>query len=469
MAKSVNKIRARDMDEQLMLALQTGASSGDVSDFLANYVSKTDTIALSQINNAELKDFLNDQHYLSGQIKLTDLSTEVINYIANSAGTNYDPGISTTDVTTLQELIEELQETVGTQAKTIEGLEGRIKTLEEKTIDVNDIDLSGYVKKSDYESDKETIEQNITRLGDNITTIEGDITTISTTVNNYSDTTITTSQLDQSIQEQLSKIPTLEMTIENLPSHYLPIPSTGSKGLVYYNSTTKKTYCRSAMIPCYIYTTSSDITAAKSSKLSPIVDVSASTIWYYNNSNQSYTSESFKGDSGLYEGCSLVNLQTEAIEYIITDGSLFQVKSAGGSGTGGSNSTSITLFKYTLQKGQSTTIDRANNLNKMPPLVLVKDTETGSRTKGKYLNAEGVLTLANDNAGITIYNDSGSIADIIVSVPQMDTVNTDNIRTGTSAPTDATDGTIWFDLDNALIKFWDEINQHWIIFSAAIE
>ena len=59
------------------------------------------------------------------------------------------------------------------------------------------------------------------------------------------------------------------------------------------------------------------------------------------------------------------------------------------------------------------------DLYSMQIKVLVKDTMSGSRTINKYINAEGVCTLAyNSKNSITLYNDADAQLDfkIIISI-----------------------------------------------------
>ena len=75
----------------------------------------------------------------------------------------------------------------------------------------------------------------------------------------------------------------------------------------------------------------------------------------------------------------------------------------------------------TINAGGNTTInyDSTMDLYSMQIKVLVKDTMSGSRTINKYINAEGVCTLAyNSKNSITLYNDADVQLDfkIIISI-----------------------------------------------------
>ena len=75
----------------------------------------------------------------------------------------------------------------------------------------------------------------------------------------------------------------------------------------------------------------------------------------------------------------------------------------------------------TINAGGNTTInyDSTMDLYSMQIKVLVKDTMSGSRTINKYINAEGVCTLAyNSKNSITLYNDADAQLDfkIIISI-----------------------------------------------------
>ena len=48
--------------------------------------------------------------------------------------------------------------------------------------------------------------------------------------------------------------------------------------------------------------------------------------------------------------------------------------------------------------------------------VKVKDTVAGSRTLGKYINAEAVATVAWDGTSVTVYNDASVALDFFISI-----------------------------------------------------
>lgn len=75
------------------------------------------------------------------------------------------------------------------------------------------------------------------------------------------------------------------------------------------------------------------------------------------------------------------------------------------------NGTAImpTIASFTdqlINANSSKTYTKDDALTSMPVTVLVKDPDSSSRTYGKYINSEGVATIAYTSNSFTIYNDT---------------------------------------------------------------
>lgn len=453
MAKSTNKIRERDIDEQLLISLRTGTSSSSIQDMLAAYMKKNDPILASQLDETQLQALLEDLGFLPGDITLERLDSAVIQYIQELISTSI-AGIETNnDTTTLNDQVTALQTLVSTQQSTIDKLVGRIETLEGQTVEVPS--LKGYATEtmvkqsieplqtkvdsldttvtnlidntiSKVNNDIITIKNTLTAAQSNISELQKNFTSLTTKVNALEQKTviITEKNLDPTLKQKIDRIDTAYSQVMTIiPSQYLRKPVSGA-GFVQFNDSSDTVTVQSPLVPVYIALDQTAVDNYKSFQKSPILDVSQQKLllgdWNEVDGVSTYEYRIIIfSDNMQYDGCSFLNIETETLDYVYTAGQLHSIKGTKTDTSAAYNPFEIITQSYTLVQNESVTINRLDNLIKLPMVALLKDTNVASPTYGHYYNdINNAIIMDSLDTNTTIINTSTETIEILVIVPQ---------------------------------------------------
>ena len=129
-----------------------------------------------------------------------------------------------------------------------------------------------------------------------------------------------------------------------------------------------------------------------------IIDLSSGTVYKLNNDydENSDSSSRYIGSKiaeTLDYNNSFIYNENDSSFSVLMDGNFVSPKK------------NVFLKDITVQANASLKVARENVFKKTPIVFLIKDTQNDSRTKNKYINGEGIATVAYEDDGYTIFND----------------------------------------------------------------
>lgn len=341
--KITDKITLNQLSPELQLAFNNNAES--IEGMLANYRKKTDMI---------------------GE---TDLTKDLALKISN-----------------IQQAITNIN-TEMKDGQDVDGMADRIVALEKRT--------------SLIVSNENAEQTNIAAITDAMAKLKDDFAKVSANVGTLNENTVAKNQsltidlFEPRIKNDLIAIEKFTPAEIDQLKALVIASSSGSGGTSGGNSSSGSGGGSNSQFFSGVYTDSDEKLALAKSESEPTVyDMKNDIVYTYDATSGTYT----KGSSFLttqeYGGAFIFSTYLKKLYY---NNGIFAMNI-------GSIDEGVDIFDYAIAAGGSKKIEIAWPY-KLHTKVLVKDTDTTSRTNGAYINAEGVATLALDDAGITIYND----------------------------------------------------------------
>ena len=472
--KSVNKIKERDMDPEFLLSLLNNSQSLNITELLSSYVRKDETIPVSSlsqdyVSNVEnslqelqtaVSDIKEQYRKISVPITMDDFDTKTadilsaivyfLNHVKTQDGTvpvisvsasgdriiiitdengneynvvipfmyDYDNGFSAVDKQRLEAKIETLQNQVNSLASTVHTLKqgvfnsnGSVSygdlTVDNAVVSQLVSVISGYGEKiSLLESKLAAFQSDITEQTDRH---ENDITAL----NNKVAKKVQYTNLSVELQQKMDDISDVTRRLSSVESNKMNMPVLGQSGYLFYSAEESNAIkARVPVIKAFVCGTVDDIVTAQNNSEDFIINLQTGEGYQFNSLNKAYDIVQIERNPE-YEYMLILNTKTEVIEYMVLGGSLLKLDSAHNSASL-INSANLTVRKIVIAAGSSSRVERLNNLKKFPPLVLVYDFESDSRSIGTYINGEAVITVSHDENGFVLYNDSLQELEVLV-------------------------------------------------------
>lgn len=403
--KSINKIRERDLDDSLLKKLFNSGAAVNLDSVLTSYLKKTDIILESNIPQSYTQAW---------KTRINQIQTQ-LDGLQRQYGSLSGTGNLQTDLTNLQNRLNALEQAINgfrnadgtTLADTVKQHTNQISVLNSAVVGLqNDVNAIKETIKSLPSSDKlANLTKMIDELENKTGTMKNDIEEDLSSVFRRKDAPIKRGDLDGEITRILDEALLLTSKISMLENSGRVL--TGNEGeFVTFNS-----YGNPQGVPLFHTDTyfcnspaSAQSVMADDDESVDVYDFSTGTLYYRNpdyNSSQKYLSTTHPDTVKGYKNALLYDNSSGKLRFLL-EGQFVEPYRSMYSKT------------CTVPAGGSVKLSRGNALTKPPVTFLVKDTDSTSRTKGKYINGEAVATIAYENDGYTIYNDDGAAHEFIV-------------------------------------------------------
>lgn len=466
--RKVNKINWRNLSDDLQARISGIAVDGNSANILSNYFRKTDIIPEENIAqdfrdkvtgiNQDLQDYKSvveetyrkktdpvdwgDLEYDVG-ISLDSLvgytpnklgSTLVgivnfINHIKNTTdgnplvtfneygykqivieygGNNYHVTVPTWSSNANDDAVEiaALSRRLFTAETQVTALKDQVKSLQKLTeqliTQVNGLapeDISeNIVTKIDFDAWKEQI--------------EGRFESVNNSLRNKraNDVAISEDSLSQALKNKINN-GTSETTVV---STELQLEDTG----YLYNTEDGTIGARDLMIKAYCCNTAEETAAAQAEKQPFIINLTTGIGLKLISDLGTYKTDIQVIGSQDYDRTFIYDLSQDCLAYYINGTSYYKINkdavmvSQSTNTSDESTGTTVISPQISLQTaeveiaggGFSEKITRQNNLKKLAPTILILDSNTSSDTEDKWINSEGMITVANEEDGFKIYN-----------------------------------------------------------------
>lgn len=406
---TTNKIRERDLDEVLLTKMFSHGASVDMSSALANYLKKTDVLAESNIPTSYTDTF--NKKVSDLQTQLDGLQKKCTSGAENDTELQTNINSLTSQLNNLKTQVSQITASDGTSlADAVNTNKKKIEDLTEQLASVqSDLNTSLEKIKAMPSADKiTTLSSRIEEVNNRFNTIKSEIKSEFDSAYRRTDVKITKNDLDASLQNTLTKAEELAQSFSGARSTSQVLY--GSKGqLVSFNDNGNPTSVTLFHTDTIICSTDEEVQAniADEDVVEDIINLSSGKIYTINPTYDKTKSDSERyiekdiSESLDYNNSFLYDEDDSTFQAII-EGKVVSMKK--------------TVFSknVTISAGGSSTIARSNVFNKPPIVFLVKDTLISSRTNGKYINAEGVATIAYDENAYIVYNDDKEAHDFIL-------------------------------------------------------
>ena len=395
--------------------------------------------------DSSTSDILSAITYFLRHVKVHDDATPIIStspegdriiIITDSDGSEYnvvipftydtESGFSAIDKQRLEIQITTLQNQVSNLASTVNVLKQKVlgsSTSTDYSIDSVDDTTSSYLMSviSSQEDRISLLESKLTKLQkgkddvsinditDQLEQHDNDITAL----NMKTAKKIQYTNLSVDLQQKIDDVSDITRRLSLVESNKMNIPVIEQSGYLFYSveegSTVKS---RVPILKACVCNTVDDIIVAQDNNEDFIINLITGEGYQFNSLSKAYDVVQVEKNPD-YEYMLILNTRTEVIEYFIFEGSLIKLDSTHDSAAL-IHSAGLTVKKVTIAAGSNFRVERLNNLKKFPPLVLVYDFESGSRSIGKYINSEAVITISHDESGFVLYNDSLHELEVLV-------------------------------------------------------
>lgn len=395
--------------------------------------------------DSSTSDILSAITYFLRHVKVHDDATPIIStspegdrviIITDSDGSEYnvvipftydtESGFSAIDKQRLEIQITTLQNQVSNLASTVNVLKQKVlgsSTSTDYSIDsVDDTTLSHLMSVISSQEDRiSLLESKLTKLQkgkddvsinditDQLEQHDNDITAL----NMKTAKKIQYTNLSVDLQQKIDDVSDITRRLSLVESNKMNIPVIEQSGYLFYSVEEGNTVkSRVPILKACVCNTVDDIIVAQDNNEDFIINLITGEGYQFNSLSKAYDVVQVEKNPD-YEYMLILNTRTEVIEYFIFEGSLIKLDSTHDSAAL-IHSAGLTVKKVTIAAGSNFRVERLNNLKKFPPLVLVYDSESGSRSIGKYINGEAVITISHDESGFVLYNDSLHELEVLV-------------------------------------------------------
>lgn len=415
-----------------------------------NYRQKSVPIKMNDLD-PNLQSILNGMFYFLQKVRTQEDSNPVITYnesgerviiITDALGNEYnvvipsiydlEQGLNAIDKARFQGQLDILDGRVTETLNTIALLQRQINnirttTIKGSTIDFSNVDLNNITDQTLEQIMTAIIvqEAKITKLEEALNSqsndesllstavsdIQGDISNIYERINKKTQLT----DLSTELQTSLGHISDLVRRVTLVENNKMNKPVLSEDGYLYYCANQGQLIkTRPPVIKATICNDAAEVVAAQDNLDSFIINLQTGQGYQYNWGSKVYDIIQVSNNTD-YNNLLILNLATERIEYFILNGSIIKLDSLNNSGEL-INSAHLTVKRMNIAAGESVEITRVNNLKKFPPLVLVYDYDNDSRSVGRYINGEGVITISHNSEGFLLYNDHDHELEVMVMV-----------------------------------------------------
>lgn len=447
----------KDYVDEITEALN--ALTQEISDIKRDYRKKSDPITIDDLD-VDLQNIFKAMSYFLQHVKTKDDTTPVIAYseageriivIVDNSGKEYnvvipvmyetDDSTSSIDKLKLQSQIDTLSLRISSLTTTINTLKKQLSMIRSGNswesitgvnIDISNINLDDIANESTQELLKGMSAQSaqIKNLEDTLGKIQGgddasslvnitkQVAALESTVGVLSSVNtdkVKYSDLSSDLQKKINDITNLSERMTAVETNKMGVPALSRSGYLYYSAEGDKIIkTRPPVLKAAVCEDAQAVTIEQGNGEPLIINLQTGNGYQYNPASSWYDPIQVAQNPD-YESILILNTKTENIEYFILEGTIIKLDSLRNSAEL-VNSAHITVHKFDITAGATRRVERFNNLRKFPPLVLVNDFETDSRTSGKYINGEGVITTSHDSNGFTLHNDSMYELEVLVMV-----------------------------------------------------
>ena len=455
-SKTSNKIRQRDMDPDFLNYLLNNSSKLDIASLLKEYRKKDEVVPEDKIDAAyrahvqqQIEDLQSDTATIKSTyrrsavaIEWEDLSDELqLQYQAlwtfiDSIKTTVDGNpLVTFDENGYKQIIikyngqeypvvvPSFNNSGATDELALSQLRSRIYTAENKieALEAANTSLSQQLQAAlaqiqDLYANEGTsiVNTSTSTLNSTIQNIKDDISLLQTSLTNKldGDTVIKDTQISTAFRLRLVN---LETQMANLTSGTSTTTTTVLPSGYLYVNNDGQTTSRSLVITACVCGTTEEVIQARFRKEDFIIDLTTGQGQKFVESLNTYSASFEVCSSPDYDGLLVYDTNLSALAYYISNGECLKIGSSttnvvaesGGTDTSTvSASAKVVVKDFDISSGGFETIQRINNKVKMAPTVLILDHNENTATSGKYINSEGMITVAHANNNFTLYNDA---------------------------------------------------------------
>lgn len=468
--KSPNKIRERDMDDDFLLSLKTGVDLVDARKLLLDYLRRDEVISTGQLPIDELRRLLGLDNEEDLNSMLHSLISIILKLVKDEQGKGYkvnvqrngnsyvikvvdDNGLAhdiivySDTMWDIEEVENALVDNHGENASIL--IEDELGNRHEILVDsdassissadgANEeivhaiIDLQSHISKLETKVSKiETGGSSSGSSGD-IGSLYDDIMAQVRHENNElkgklddyklkidelerkvgileqqasSSRTITRDMLEASLADKIKYIDTLQDKMNAFETRFLERGGMKAGQVLYCIDDDGNIEGRNIITYAVTCETEEEVEMGKNNKSTPILNVSTGKIYNYREDVDTYNESDFIGGN-KQDNTFVYDINTNSIKYIVANDTITELSNSSGG-------VSVNVKTFKIPVGQSVSVNRPNNLKKVPPTVLMKDELSESRTNGQYINSEGYVTVSNADSSFTIYNDSQYELDVL--------------------------------------------------------
>ena len=458
-SKTSNKRRQRDMDPDFLNYLLTNSSQLDISSLLGDYRKKDEVIPEEKIDSAyragvqqdiedlqsetaTIKDTFRRSAVAIGWDDLTDelqLQYRALWTFIDSIKTTTDGNpLVTFDENGYKQIIIQYNNheypvvvpTFNTGGVTDElamaqfrnriyAAETKIETLEAANQALSQQLQEALAQIQDLYANEGTsiVNTGTTVLNSTIQGMKDDIALLQTSLANKldGDTVIKDTQISTAFRLRLIN---LETQMASLTSGTSTASSTTvlPTGYLYVNNDGQTT-SRNLVITACVCGTTEEVQMARFRKEDFVIDLTTGQGQKFVESLNTYSASFEVCASPDYDGLLVYDTNLGALAYYISGGECLRigggttttvVTEGNGTDTVVTSSSKIVVKNRDIATGGYETFTRINNHNKMAPTVLILDYNETTATSGKYINSEGMITVAHTNHSFTLYNDAST-------------------------------------------------------------
>lgn len=436
----------------------------DVADIKENYRKKSDPITMDDLDD-NLRNILTALSFFVNHIKTQDDSIPIIAYadngdriiiVTDTEGNEYNVVIpimygetgsgdfNAIDKSRLQNQIDALATQVANIGNSVAAIQRQVTSISNSsnsggtglsgdvTINLGDLDINNI--------DDETIRSLITALvnqASRITNLEntlaalqgsGSSSSVSLTNINYqiqqcqNDISelqtqamrkVSYNDLVYDLQDRFDIMSDIDRRVSNVETNKMNNPVLDESGYLYYSAEGGKLLrSRAPILKAAVCENAEEVIAAQSNNEKFILNLQTGQGFQYNPDKRAYDIEQISRNV-TYNDLLIFNTQTEVIDYVVFEGSIIKLDSLRSSNEV-VNSARLSVRKINIAAGSSEYVERFNNMKKFPPIILVYDSEMASRTTGKYINAEGIITISHEDDGFRLYNDYKTEVEVLI-------------------------------------------------------
>lgn len=400
MTMTVNKIKERDLDEVLLKKMFSHGAGINLDNILSSYLKKTDVLTESNIPasytetlNKRIKNLQTQLTNLQSKYTSGDEYSSELNNKINTLSSNLDllkkqvAGITASDGTSLTDA-------VSNNKNKIQQLTEQINTMQ------TDLNSSLEKIKSLPSTEKITsLDSRIEEVNNRFNTIKTELEDEFNNEYRHLDTPIAKSDLDNALQSTINKTEDLISRFSNASSNNQVLYGNQGQTVIFDGNGNPKAadIFHTDVIICNTEQEVQDnINDLNNNK--DIINISSGTVYkinenYYENQSSSLRYISYAIAGVLDYNNSFVYNKDDSTFSVLMDGKFVTPKK------------NVFLKDITVQANASLKVARENVFKKTPIVFLIKDMQNDSRTKNKYINGEGVATVAYEDDGYTIFND----------------------------------------------------------------